>query len=270
VEKRISGNGGRASVQACEIGSPFLAEWAKGEQRRNDGLMKWRQMRIFAAAGLVLAGGEAAASPSAREALQVLEGAQGSQAITNVVGIVGFNGDDQPDAWRLLVRDPANADVLQEYVIAGGKLTGRNEIRRADHADLPDKPLLGATLRVDSTEAYRIADDEAILAGISFERLHYQLRFRGADPAPTWLLTFVDATGGEIGQVVIDSSDSSIPFRHFPSALAATPAAGTAPEVSAVAPEPAPSGRSDYSSRPGRLRNFFSGSEASEGPGRVE
>jgi len=229
--------------------------------------MKWWQMRIFAVAGLALAGGEAVAGPSARQALQVLEGAQGSQAVTNVVGIVGFNGNDQPDAWRLLVRDPANAEVLQEFVVAGGKLAGPNEIRRADHADLPDKPLLGATLRVDSTEAYRIADDEAILAGISFVRLHYQLRFRGGDPAPTWLLTFVDAAGNEIGQVVIDSSDSSIPFRHFPTAppLAATD--GAASLAPSVTPEPAASERSDYSSRPGRLRNLFSGARGKRGGG---
>jgi hypothetical protein len=155
--------------------------------------------------------------------------------------------------------------VLQEFVIAGGKLASHHEIRRAEHADLPDKPLLTATLRVDSTEAYRIADDEAILAGISFARIHYQLRFRGADPAPTWLLTFVDAAGGEIGQVVIDSSDSSIPFRHFPTTapVAGAPVAATP----AVAPEPAHASHHDYSSRPGRLRNLFTGARGKRSGG---
>ncbi len=212
------------------------------------------------AASIAWAGTSWAGGAAAREALQVLEVSLGAQMIPNVVAMAGFNGDDQPEAWRILVKDAAIPDVLQEFVVSGGKVTSRNEIKRADYTDLPDKSLLAGLWRVDSTEAYRIADDEAILAGISFVRLHYQLRFRGADPSPTWLLTFVDAAGGEQGQVVIDSGDGSIAYRNFPSVASADPAVTGA----AVEPPAAP-GNPVYSTRPVRLRNLFTGGRGRKG-----
>jgi hypothetical protein len=208
----------------------------------------------FALAGTITAGGS-----SALEALRVLESALGPQALGSLVAMAGFDGDDQPQTWRLLIKNETAPDVLQEYVVTGGKVTGSNLIKRADYADLPDKPLLGlaAAWGVDSPEAYRIADDEAILAGISFARLHYQLRFRGADRAPTWLLTFADAAGAEVGQVVIDSATGAIAYRHFPPA---TPPA--APLAAGETPVPVPAADPLYSSKPVRLRHFFSGVRA--------
>ncbi len=238
---------------------------------------------LVAVAGmaLCLSGGNALSGVRAREALEALERDKGPAVVTNVVGMVGFNGDDQPETWRLLVRDETTPEVLTEYIISGGKVTGQNSIPKTSATDLPEKPLIDAVWRVDSAEAYRIADDEAILAGISFVRLNYQLRFRGADPAPTWLLTFLDATGEDQGQVVIDAADGTIPFRNFPgtAAVAQPSAPGPEPASDSVPPGTTPVAAppsttmtaargAEYSSRPVRFRNLFTGPRRRQGNSR--
>lgn len=213
--------------------------------------------RIVTSFWFVLAATAPAGGSAALEALRGLESAMGPRIAGQVVALAGFDGDDQPETWRLLVKEESEPEVLREYVVQGGKVTARHAIKRDEAADLPDKPLLSiaAAWKIDSPEAYRIADDEAILAGLSFSRLHYQLRFRGADRAPTWLLTFVDAAGAEVGQVVIDSADGSIAYRGFP-ASAPTPAPA-APEVSSAGAATEVPGDPVYASRPARLRGLF-------------
>ncbi len=182
------------------------------------GGMKGSKLMAVATAWLALAPVIAGAAPGFREALGVLERERGAAVVVNVVGIVGFNGDDQPDIWKFLVLDEPDADRLREISVSGGRVSGEAELSRSEYEDLPEKPVTAAALKVDSTEAYRIADDEAILAGASFTRLHYQLRFRGDDEAPTWLVTLVDPVGKAVGHVVIDAADGSIPFLDFPAA----------------------------------------------------
>jgi hypothetical protein len=198
------------------------------------------------ALALALAAGSAAgAEPGARDALRVLEEARGAALLLRVVALLGWNGDDQPSAWRILVAGAAPGDDYTEFEVSGGAVTAERPWPRTPGDGLPEKPVLTGLLTVDSTQAYRIADDEAILAGVTLSKLHYQLRFRGHDPHPTWLVTVVDPAGATVGEVVIDAHDGTIPYQDFPG----TSLVAAAPETSVT-----PASAAAYQAEPERKR----------------
>jgi len=197
--------------------------------------------------------GTAAAAPGARDAIRVLEEARGAAILSRVVALVGHHGDDQPVTWRILVAGLGPEDDFTEFEITEGAVAAERPWQRLPGDGLPEKPVLTGLLTVDSTQAYRIADDEAILAGVTLAKLHYQLRFRGHDPNPTWLVTVVDPAGTEVGEVVIDAHDGSIPYQDFPgTSLVATAPGGVAPPAT-----PSPTAYQEEPERK-RLRSLLS------------
>ncbi|MEM7603628.1 MAG: hypothetical protein AAF357_19725 [Verrucomicrobiota bacterium] len=64
------------------------------------------------------------AATGSREAMRILEEQIGPHAVLNLVAIIGFDGDDQPDVWRLLCKDPRTEDIFQEFAVEGETLSG--------------------------------------------------------------------------------------------------------------------------------------------------
>lgn len=158
----------------------------------------------------------ATAELSARRALQKLERENGPAAVANLVAIAGFHGQHQPGSWRLLTRHPKQPDVFYEFIVSEDGVRPPKVLDRKETPDLPTIPLLLSALRIDSTDAFRIVDDEAIEAGIGFDRLHYQLRWRGNDPQATWLVTLLDVTGDTAGHLFLEATSGRVVKRQFP------------------------------------------------------
>lgn len=170
------------------------------------------------------------AQDSARAALGILEQRAGAAEAANVVAVVGFNGQSQPESWKILVKVNGNDQTLREYIVQKRQLLGPTSVRRTPELDLPRTPILLTALRIDSTEVFRIADDAAIANGVGFDRVSYQLRWRGNDPEPTWLATLIDSTGSATGSVYIGANSGQVTHQSFgPDVIAGRPTRGQAP-----------------------------------------
>ena len=78
-----------------------------------------------------------------------------------IVGAVGFSGKPQPEQWLLLCQDEKNSGQYLEFVVKDGKVVAQRKVSRLPGQDLPDISLSRGKLRVDSTDAYGIALEEA-------------------------------------------------------------------------------------------------------------
>ena len=152
---------------------------------------------------------------TARQALQTLEKAIGTAAVAHVVGIVGFEGREQPESWQILVEVPQDDRILHEFVVRNSQLSGPRVLQRSEFKDLPQTPVLLASLKLDSREVFQIADDQAISAGVRFEKLNYQLRWRGNDSEPTWMATLLNAQNHAVGHVFITSASGKVVHTEF-------------------------------------------------------
>tara|TARA_R110002096_G_scaffold200639_1_gene384590 strand:+ start:2623 stop:3153 length:531 start_codon:yes stop_codon:yes gene_type:complete len=155
------------------------------------------------------------AETNAREALQILERNTGQETISQVVAIVGFHGADQPNRWQILALDPANEGVLREYVIQNDTVTGPKSIPRQEGEDLPQTPVFLTSMKLNSTDVYQIADDQAIEAGVGFAKVNYQLRWRGNDPEPTWLATLLSSDNQVVGRIYVMAASGTVIHRDF-------------------------------------------------------
>ncbi len=173
-------------------------------------------MKIFiAAAAIFVAVTPLGAQTGARQALQTLERHAGEEVIGKMVAIVGFNGASQPEAWQILTLAPKNDAVLHEFIVRGKTVTGPKTIARQEGQDLPKLPVLLASMKLDSTDLYHLADDQAIEAGASFAKLNYQLRWRGNDPEPTWRATLLSANNQVVGQIYVMAASGTVMHREF-------------------------------------------------------
>ncbi|MFT5465002.1 MAG: hypothetical protein ACI8UO_000088 [Verrucomicrobiales bacterium] len=160
------------------------------------------------------------AQDSARAALGILEQKAGGTEAANVVAVVGFNGKSQPVSWKILVKINGNDQILREYIVQKRQLLGPTVVQRTADVDLPKTPLLLSALRIDSPEAFRIADDVAIANGVGFDQVNYQLRWRGNDVEPTWLTTLIDSHGKTAGSIYVTANTGTVAHQNFSGATA--------------------------------------------------
>jgi len=154
-----------------------------------------------------------AQNQSARYALRALEMAKGPDEVAHTVAIVGFEGQDQPRTWQILVAGENPNAPLREYMIQGENVSGPRLVERTP--DIPNTPVLTTALRIDSADAFQISDDAAIVAGVGFDKLNYQLRWRGDDPEPSWMTTLIDVNGVEVGRVFVLAASGEVVHRDF-------------------------------------------------------
>ncbi|MEM7014743.1 MAG: hypothetical protein AAF585_25060 [Verrucomicrobiota bacterium] len=191
------------------------------------------------------------AETTARGALTILEHQVGAVETANVVAIVGFRGQNQPKSWAILVLDPQNNQQLKEYTVENQRLTaGPKIIPRDPKADMPSTPVLLSSLAVDSSDAFRAADDMAIASGIAFDSINYQLRWRGNDSEPTWLTTLIDSRGKSVGSLYITSGTGKVLHHDFSIAQQGQPASGPARPPQGLTPVSARAAQQQTTLRP--------------------
>lgn len=127
-----------------------------------------------------------------------------------VLGLVGFYGEPLPPQWLILTADPATPGVLRESVFARGKVLAERRFRIRVGQDLPDLPIARKSVKIDSNEAFTIAEKVAKKKKVSFDSSHFQLRVREDGKEPVWMLSLLGRSHVAIGTIYISAKSGTV------------------------------------------------------------
>ncbi|PWU11556.1 MAG: hypothetical protein C5B47_00700 [Verrucomicrobia bacterium] len=145
---------------------------------------------------------------TAFQAVQVLKAERGLEPANAVCEIRGERGGPDPKNWVLLLNDPRSRSGVREIVVSGKKIiSDRTPI--AEYGGVGSLPILNTeSLRLDSSDAFRIANKEAANLGVGFHWLDYKL-IRG-DKGAIWRLYLTDYLGNPVGNILISADTGAI------------------------------------------------------------
>lgn len=155
------------------------------------------------------------AGSTARKALELLVQSVPREVSSQIVAIVGFDGASEPETWSFLVRSPSAPEVIHEYRVREGQLSGPRKLLAEETPEGLDRPLPAGPMPVDSHDVARIIDDAVILEGVHFDRIDYQLCWRGKGPEPLWMATLVGGRGETLGHMFVSSTSGEVTHRAF-------------------------------------------------------
>ena len=154
---------------------------------------------LLAAALLPLAKSPA---ETAWQALDILKSERGAGVIGNVTQIRGHRGQDQPAEWEIVTRI---ADGERVFVAQGGKIVADTVYSSGGGVTIDTR-----RLRIDSREAFRIANNAASTSKIGFDAIDYELRAASGGNAPLWVIFLRDSKGRDVGELQIAGEDGRI------------------------------------------------------------
>ncbi len=140
--------------------------------------------------------------PQPRTALQSVEAARKATGsdIRRIVEMLGPTGDPAPAGWSIRFHDPASPSQLS-FLEPGERVAPAPQEYEEGRAPVYFE---ASRFRVDSPEAFKIADREAASAKVGFDTVDYQLRGLEFSGAPIWTLRLLDADEELVG--IIDIS----------------------------------------------------------------
>jgi hypothetical protein len=168
-----------------------------------------KRFLLLAATGL-LSVQSVAAQTTARGALAALTREKGAAIASQVVLVSGAQGQDQPESWRVVVRDPEFAGRFREYSIGRGKVIKVMPVAAQDAARLSRAPLVVKRIKIDSTTAFAAADHAARKALVGFDSLDYELRNKELSQDPVWLVRLIDSGGAAAGELSISAESGAV------------------------------------------------------------
>lgn len=118
-----------------------------------------------------------------------------------------------PAQWTVFARDPFRPG---ELVRSSLTLTNGSWAPRADGAGgnllgrVPPQPIPFSRVRFRTSDARRIAQNNAVLAKMNFVSVQYQLAANATTSAPEWGLALLDTQGAEVGFVVISAETGAV------------------------------------------------------------
>lgn len=128
-----------------------------------------------------------------------------------------------PDQWTVYARDPFRQGELVRAVLtlqnrswapkpngAGSKLLAR----------APAQPIAFNRIRYRTSDARRIAQQQAVLAKTNFVTVQYQLAANETTGAPEWGLALQSTTGAEVGFIVISAESGAVIHQQWSNGLA--------------------------------------------------
>ncbi len=147
---------------------------------------------------------------TAFDAVQVLKTERGTEAAGAVCEIRGERGSPNPKSWILLLNDLRSRSGVREIIISRKKIVS-DRTPMAEYGGVGSLPTLNTeSLKLDSSDAFRIANKEAIDLGVGFHWLDYKLS-RG-DKGAIWRVYLTDYLGNPVGNILI-SADTGATIR---------------------------------------------------------
>jgi hypothetical protein len=167
--------------------------------------------RLLSLLLLALAGpAQAEDQGPALRGLERLQERFGAEAFLYIFEMTGVGGDPQPSTWRVTARDLGRSNVLHEYWIGERRVTdeGLNDDYYPDR--LPKGFFKLSRVKLDSTQAFAIAEQVARDAGSGFDSVNYKLHGREYTSEPVWTLTLLDKEEEIVGSVHLSADSGEV------------------------------------------------------------
>jgi hypothetical protein len=142
--------------------------------------------------------------------IQRIEDRFGPEFLQRVFEMTGAGGDPQPLEWRITTHDPVVKSALHEFWIGGRRATdeGLNDDFYPER--LPKGFFNRARLKLDSTEAFALAEGLARESRIGFDLVNYKLHCREYSDEPVWTLTLLDDEEEIVGSVHVSAETGNV------------------------------------------------------------
>lgn len=164
--------------------------------KRKSSLLPWVLLSILIFA-LSKAPGQ-----TAWQALDTLKATRGAAAVSNVTQLRGMKGQDQPSAWEISTQA---ADGERVYVLERGKIVADTVYSAGGGV-----PIDMRRLRVDSGEAFVIANRVATESKVSFDSLDYELSASAVGNAPLWVIHLRDSNDKDVGELDVSGETGEV------------------------------------------------------------
>lgn len=129
----------------------------------------------------------------------------------------------EPNQWTVYARDPFRKDELVR-----AKIT-KNERGWAPDADgagakllqrVPPQSIAFNRVTLRSSEARKVAQQNAALAKTNFVSVQYQLAANATSGAPEWGMSLLDTNGAEVGFIVVSAETGAVIHQQWSNGLA--------------------------------------------------
>jgi hypothetical protein len=148
--------------------------------------------------------------PTALEALAAFKVKTGRDRVAGLVEMRGSNGTPTPLVWNVLILDPRSPTKIGEFTVKGSRVEDRGPNREYYPEREPAGVFEMAKVEVDCAGAFRIADREAGLAMVGFDKIDYRLRCREFSDEPVWILTLLTTDGDLKGTVTLSAKNGKV------------------------------------------------------------
>jgi len=161
---------------------------------------------FLAGSGPVLADQQIAAL----QGISRVDNLHGGRFVLKIVEMKGYKGQSQPEEWELITHDPSNEYLLREFWIGDTRAT--NEGINYDYYPKSQPPgfINLQKFKIDSPEAFKILDREALKAKIGFDSIDYHLRCREFSDEPIWTLTAKNEDGYQVARVDLSAETGRV------------------------------------------------------------
>ena len=133
-----------------------------------------------------------------------------------LVEITGDRGDPRPLEWKLVYRDASARGGVREFLASGDVVVSERTPLRGYPEIASSQPISLERLRVDSDEAFAIANKQAATRRLGFHWIDYTLQTHFTTGAPMWILRLFDNMGAQVGVIQISAEDGSV-LKSLPS-----------------------------------------------------
>lgn len=146
----------------------------------------------------------------ALDGLKRLQKAFGGPAVAHITEMTGVGGVPQPEEWRVTAIDLRRADILHEFWIGDRRVTdeGTNDDYYPDK--LPKGFFKLSRVKLDSTQAFAMAEQVAREANTGFDVINYKLHCREYSDEPVWTLTLLDRHEEIVGSVHLSAESGEL------------------------------------------------------------
>ncbi len=148
---------------------------------------------------------------TAYAALKTACASLGKDARNRVVEVRGVDGKPQPAIWRVTVEDSASRGGITEVEVQRGRVVGQ---RRPSGRTTGSRLNLSA-IQLDSDGVFTVANNEAVRAGVSFDRLNYELSAMSQSGLSTWTVELYDGPTQRVGTLKI-AADNALVLERSP------------------------------------------------------
>lgn len=142
---------------------------------------------------------------TAMAALQAARERTGKE-ITRLVDLRGEGGMPNPPSWSMVFHDPKSSTNLS--VLAPGEAPTPGD---DDYAEgRPPVYFSSSRVRLDSPDAFKVANRQAAEAKVGFDYIDYQLRGRDFTEEPVWTLRLLDDEEELVGIVEMSGESGEV------------------------------------------------------------